>query len=522
MKTEVFSPQYQQISADAIVIGLFEQRFLSADTISFLPRLAVHQIKKLIESGEITGGSGEFTIVHRFNDVGVKRIVVLGLGSQDTFTLELLRGYIHQLVRHLIKINCREICFFTGGYTGYHEEGALAAAISEGFIHGLHVFKKYKSSPSNQADVQVTLNLVAPCDEASEEIHRGARKGKILGQSVCRTREMAEEPGNVMTPAYLAHSAQLLAKKGQVEVTILDEHDMEREGMNLVLAVSRGSAEPAYLIIIQYVGNPSIQDNVTLLGKGITFDSGGISLKRGGHMYEMKRDMTGGAIVFATMEALLELQPKINVTGVIVASENMPGRRAYKPGDIITSMSGKTIEIFSTDAEGRLLLADTLTYIQQYLSPSIIIDIATLTSATMPSLGPRIVPFFSNRSWLTSMVHHAAQKSGENFWELPVFEEYHERVASHFADCKNNSSKSPHTIGAALFLKEFINDELPWIHIDVAAVDTNDKPYSYIPAGATGIGTKTVIELIGEMESSVFADLHAAYSPLQQKIPTQI
>lgn len=505
MIPSIYPGKYSQIFADVLILSFFKGETLSPELSRFVPSEVASQLQYFIDEGEIDGREFSSTLLHRFEDGGVKRVAVVGLGDMETFSLERFRGCCASLLKVLLGIQCCEIGFFPGGFPAFISTEQLIEAFFESYVYASSpLLKSPQPSPCNELR-QVKLGIVPTSDydfESGEEcLLAAAKRGVIIGEAVQSVRELSDEPGNRLTPATFALQAEKAGNEYGLDVKILDMEEMSRLGMNLITAVSRGSHESSRLIMMEYNGCRSDGESpFVLLGKGVTFDSGGISLKRGSKIFEMKRDMMGGAIAFATVIALARLKAPVHLISIIVAAENMPGRRAFKPGDIITSLSGKTVEIFSTDAEGRLLLADTLTYTQNIMTPTAIIDIATLTGGAGASLGPRMTPYFSNSRWFSEQLQQAANRSGEKFWEMPLAEEYHERVVSHFADYKSNSPRPPGTISAALFLQEFVSSSLPWIHIDIAGVDTNDKAYSYIPAGATGIGTRTLIELFCLLE----------------------
>lgn len=496
MKILIFSPFPKTLDIDIVVLPYFTGEAFSKSIHPLVSSETELMLRNLLKTGEITGKEGETTILHRFHETNIKRFLVLGMGKKSDLNYEKLIGFISNALTPLYKKNFKVFAFYSGGLKGIVSDFKIASSINEAFIYSLYSFDKYKTTQKTIKTDKLLLGLIPHSGASLNELKKGIKFGEIIGNSVQKARVLAEEPPNFLTPSNFAILARNLAKRTVLECSVLDEKKMQELGMRLTLSVSKGSEKPAVMIILKYKGAPSENDAITFLGKGVTFDSGGISLKRTNHIYEMKRDMYGGALVFAAMEAIALLKPNVNVTGVIISSENMIGENAYKPGDIVKSMLGKTVEIFSTDAEGRLLLADALTYIQRFLSPSVIIDIATLTAATMSSLGPRITPYLTNMPWLSDIVKKAILKSGETFWEIPLTNEYEERVHSHFADLKNNSPRPPYTIASALFLNQFIQKDQPWLHIDVASVDTNDKPYYFFPTGATGIGVKTLIELI--------------------------
>jgi leucyl aminopeptidase len=300
-----------------------------------------------------------------------------------------------------------------------------------------------------------------------------------------------------MTPSDLAREARQVARKKGVTLRILDVARMKKLGMHALLGVARGSSEPAKFIILEYYGRRKSDPPIALVGKGLTFDSGGISIKPSEKMDEMKSDMAGGAAVMGAIMAAAELKLPVNVVGLIPATENLPGGRAYKPGDILKSLSGQTIEVITTDAEGRLILADALTYASRY-RPAAIIDLATLTGACIVALGGQVIGMLGNDDGLKSQIRRAADRTGERVWELPLWEDYHELIKSDIADFKNSGGRAGGTITAAAFLSKFVGN-VPWVHLDIAGPSwlTKDKPY--IPKGASGVGVRLMVQVLRDL-----------------------
>ncbi|MCX5841060.1 MAG: leucyl aminopeptidase, partial [Deltaproteobacteria bacterium] len=316
--------------------------------------------------------------------------------------------------------------------------------------------------------------------------------------AVCFARDLVSTPSNEMTPSDLAREAETMAAaRKKVHVRILDVQDMKKLGMNALLAVASGSCQPPKFIILEYRGGRKWQAPVALVGKGLTFDSGGISIKPSEKMDEMKSDMAGGAAVMGAIMAAAELKLPVNVVGLIPATENLPGGRAYKPGDILKSLSGQTIEVITTDAEGRLILADALTYASRY-KPAAVIDLATLTGACIVALGDQVIGMLGTDDSLKDKIRKAADMTGERVWELPLWEDYHELIKSDVADFKNSAGRAGGAITAAAFLSKFVGN-VPWVHLDIAGPSwlTKDKPY--IPKGASGVGVRLMVQVLRDL-----------------------
>jgi leucyl aminopeptidase len=365
-----------------------------------------------------------------------------------------------------------------------------AEAIAEGAILGLYSFSKYKKPEYEDID---EILIVAKEGEEVPTIEPAIDKGKAVAQATNMARDMVNEPANYMTPSRMAEIAKEIATKYDLELKIFDREDMEAMGMGALLGVAKGSNQPPKLIILTYKGDEHSQKALGFLGKGITFDSGGISIKPSEGMEEMKDDMAGAAAVMTALGAIAQLKPKINVTAVIPTTENLPSGTALKPGDILKAMNGKTIEVISTDAEGRLILADALSYAaKQGVSP--LIDLATLTGACRIALGTFYSGLFGNNQELVDKVRKAAERTGERMWQMPMPEEYKEQNKSDIADIKNAGNRIGGAITAALFLAEFV-DNVPWVHIDIAGTAFSSKESGYIAKGATGVGVRTLVEL---------------------------
>ena len=334
--------------------------------------------------------------------------------------------------------------------------------------------------------------------DSSPNIEDAIKRGQSVSRGVMLARDLVNSPANRMNPTNMSETAQSIAEDQILEVSILEESDMANLGMESLLGVSKGSVQPAKLIVLEYNGDSDNPDNnIALVGKGITFDTGGISLKPPGGMESMKGDMAGGASVIGLMRIIADLKPKINVMGIVAATENMPGGNAQKPGDVVKAMNGKTIEVINTDAEGRLVLADALSYAE---SKGIInvIDIATLTGAMVVSLGKVCTGYMTNNQLFGNKLREAASISGEKFWELPLFDEYDDLIKSDVADMKNTGGRQAGSITAAKLLEKFVGD-MNWIHLDIAGTSTSARTDGFDVKGATGHPVLTLLQLVMDM-----------------------
>jgi len=451
-------------------------------------------ITQLIAAGEIKGKSGELTLVHSLGKIPAKRVIVAGLGKQAQFNVDSIRRVSAEACRFARgKAAKRVATIVHGGGVGGVELEKAAQAITEGATLGLYRFRRHMSKEPENGDVQEFL--IIERDEAKRaQLEKGRDLGRVVAEAVVFARDMINEPANFMTPSIMADIARNMAGQYGLELTVLERAQMKELGMGGMLGVSQGSHQDPKFIILSYRGDPGSQKTVGLVGKGITFDSGGISLKPAEDMGDMKGDMAGGATVMAVMRALGTLKPKINVTAVIPATENLPGGSALKPGDVIKAMNGKTIEIISTDAEGRLILGDALSYaVKNGLSP--VVDVATLTGAVRVALGDVTVGVFSNNEDFSKKVMMAAADAGERMWQMPMFEEYKEQYKSDVADVKNTGGRYGGAITAAQFVGEFVGDT-PWVHLDIAGTSLTSKEKGHVVKGATGVAVRTLINLV--------------------------
>jgi len=429
--------------------------------------------------------------VHTFGRLPARIVAIAGLGRREDFNVDRIRGVAGEFCRTLRKVNCHKIAtILHGAGIGGVELEASAQAITEGALLGLYTFAKYKKP--EYENIKEMLIVVRE-KEIVPVLERSINKGKLIAEAVNLARDMGNEPANYMTPSQMAEVAKEIAGKYDLEIKVFDREGIEAMGMGALLGVAKGSNQPPKLILLSYRGDEYSKKTLGFLGKGITFDSGGISIKPSEGMADMKDDMAGAAAVMTTLAAIAQLKPKINVTAIIPATENLPSGTALKPGDVLKAMNGKTIEVISTDAEGRLILADALSYAQELgLSP--LIDLATLTGACRVALGMLYSGLFGKDQDLVDKVLNAAQRTGEKMWHMPMPEEYKEQIKSEIADIKNTGNRYGGAITAALFLAEFV-DDTPWVHIDIAGPRLSNKENGYIVKGATGFGVRTLIEL---------------------------
>ena len=491
MEIKVIVGDIAQIETDAIVVNLFESVEQPGGATAAVDKALEGVISLLISRGEIKGKFGEVSIVHTFGKLPARIVAITGLGKRQDFNVDRVRGVTGEFCRALRKLNCHKIAtILHGAGIGGIELETSAEAIAEGALLGLYSFTKYKKP--EYEDIKEML-IVLTEKEKVLIVEPAIDKGKTIALATNLARDMVNEPANYMTPSQMAEAAKEIAGKHDLEFKVFNREDIEAMGMGALLGVAKGSNQPPKLITLSYKGNARSEKSLGLLGKGITFDSGGISIKPSEGMGEMKDDMAGAAAAMAAVGAIAQLKPKINVTAIIPATENLPSGTALKPGDVLKAMNGKSIEIISTDAEGRLILADALSYAQKLgLSP--LIDLATLTGACRVALGTLYSGLFSNDQDLANKVLRAAERTGERMWQMPMPEEYKEQIKSEIANVKNTGNRYGGAITAALFLAEFV-DSTPWVHIDIAGTALSNKESGYIVKGATGVGVRTLVEL---------------------------
>ena len=491
LEVKVVTGDITEIDADAIVVNLFQGVEQVSGASAAVDEALGGAISSLISKGEFKGKFGEVSIVHTLGKLPARMVAIAGLGKQQDLNLDRIRGVAGEFCRSLRKLNCHRIAtILHGAGVGGVEPGASAKAIVEGAVLGLYSFSRYKKPDYEDIGEMV---IVGREQSTIPVVERGVHEGRIMAEATCLARDMVNEPANYMTPSRMADIAKEIADKHGLELNILNSEDMEAMGMGALLGVARGSSEPPKLITLGYKGDQRSEKAVGFVGKGITFDSGGISIKPSEGMGEMKDDMAGGAAGMAALSAIVQLKPKVNITAVVPATENLPSGTALKPGDILKAMNGKTIEVINTDAEGRLILADALSYaVKQGLSP--LVDLATLTGACRVALGDGYSGAFTNNQELLNEVIKAGDRSGEKLWQMPMPEEYKEQNKSEIADVKNTGNRYAGAITAALFLSQFV-DNTPWVHIDIAGTSLSSKETGYVVKGATGVGVRTLVEL---------------------------
>ena len=471
----------EQVETGALIVPVFEGQ-----------KEARFGAGPLAESGEVSGKPLEFTLLHNPTKMATQRVLLAGGGKPEKFDSAEMRKLVAAAVRHLKGKSVTSAAIaIEGPYAG---EDFVAAAV-EGAILGNYEPDRYKTGNDKKSLESFTVA------GNSDTLDAAAARGRILGEAQNFTRDMVNEPANRMTPLKMAESAQEMAGQFGLECEVLDRARMEELRMFSLLGVAQGSAEPPALIVIRYrptTGDGAGKAHLGLVGKGVTFDTGGISIKPADGMEKMKYDMAGGAAMIGAMRAIAQLKPAIPVTAYIPCVENMPGSRAQRPGDIVTAMSGKTIEVINTDAEGRLILADALAYARQQ-GCTHLVDAATLTGAIVVALGHLNVGLFANNDDMRDRVMRAAKAEGERMWPMPLEDDYKEYLKSAFADVANVGGRWGGAVTAAMFLKEFAEDT-PWVHLDIAGTAWLDDGKPFSAKGPTGLPLRSLVRLAMEWE----------------------
>jgi len=445
---------------------------------------AFQNLIKKVFSKEFSGKQNEVLLIPAPSNIKPERILLIGLGKKDEISAEKIRQAGGKAATYLRDMGMKNIALSTGVISAFK---LSPADFMEGALLGLYKFKKYRKGNNDKKLKNLTV--------LSREIKRLQSAGeavKKISSAVSFAKDLINTPSNDMTPAHLAKAAMSLKRKN-ISVRILEKKDAEKLGMGVYLSVAKGSHEPPKFIVLEYKGAKKKQP-LALIGKSITFDSGGISLKPADGMEKMKYDMAGGAAVLGIFKAVSELKLPVNLVGILPATENLPGGSATKPGDIVKSITGKTVEIINTDAEGRLVLADAIGYAKRF-KPAAIIDMATLTGACSIALGSEAIAMMGNDKKLIEKFKQSAARTYERVWEMPLYDEYKEYLKSDTADIKNTGGKNGSLVTAAYFLYEFA-EKTPWVHLDIAGTAWVDKDKPYIPKGASGIGARLVMDFL--------------------------
>ena len=473
----------EDYACDALIL-LFSEN--GSAELKAMPRQIGPLIKKVF-SKEFSGKQNEVFLMKAPDSVKPQRLLLAGLGKKEQISAEKIRQAGGKSAAYLRSMGMKKVALSTDFLYGLK---ISPADFIEGALLGLYTYGRYKKEDNNKSLESITV-LSKPVKELTE----GLKRAEAATTAVCFARDLVNAPSNDMTPTHLAKAASSLRTKSLL-VKILGKNDAKKLGMGAFLAVARGSDEESKFIILDYKGSKDAP--VVLIGKSITFDSGGISLKPSESMEKMKSDMAGGAAVLGIMQAAAALRLPVHLVGLLPATENLPGGHATKPGDVVRSLSGKTIEIINTDAEGRLVVADAITYAKR-MRPSAVIDIATLTGACLIAFGNEVIAMMGNDRKLLDALKKSGENTYERVWEMPLFEEYKEYLKSDIADIRNIGGRNGGLLTSAYFLYEFAGDT-PWVHLDIAGTAWVEKDKPYVPKGASGVGIRLILDLIKELK----------------------
>ncbi|MDQ5860579.1 MAG: leucyl aminopeptidase [Thermoproteota archaeon] len=498
VQVKVEKARIDQKQTSLLVIGVFEgdQDFPHSKD---LDSSVSSSIRETLENKEFRGTFGSSIVVYTLGRGPMKKIMLLGLGKREKFTDESARICAGKAARKAQELGIKEFSMLQFPNL---DEG-LVEAMTEGIALALYSFDKYKEAKEPASKIEEVTILI---NSDSLRFQSVVEKANIIVEAVNFARDIGNLPPNDCPPAHLASIAVSLAQDYGIKARIMDRYELENMGMGGIVAVGKGSNNPPKLIVLEYTGaNDPQQKPYLLVGKAVTFDTGGISIKPSEKMDEMKFDKCGGCTVLAIVRAIASMKLAVNVVGIVPSVENMPSATSYRPGDIIRMYNGKSVEVLNTDAEGRMILADAIAYGIVTYGPKAVIDLATLTGAAIIALGANVAPLIGNNKQLADRLRKLSDKTREKMWELPLYDEYYEQIRSTYADIKNIGGRPGGAITAAAFLSNFVND-VPWVHIDIAGTawtqeGTHEKSYNH--RGATGFGVRTLVKLLMEDEKQL-------------------
>ncbi|UCG29186.1 MAG: leucyl aminopeptidase [candidate division WOR-3 bacterium] len=498
MKISVVVKSITDFKGDAIILNIFEGTKSPGGATGAVDKLLGGLISRLIADREVKGRVGEVTVLHECPKLTVRKVILVGLGKKKDLNNEIVRRAAGIAVKKAREINARRVgTIVHGSDIGSLDPARATQSLVEGTCLALYDFNAYRK-PANGQRINEFI-IVEKDPSKAKKLSNAVVIGQTLADAQNAARDLINEPANILTPEKMQKRIQMLIENWGIQKVVkcqcLDRAALRKMGMGALLAVGQGSSHVPRFIVLRMTN--ADKPLVGLIGKTVTFDSGGLSIKQSSGMGAMKTDMAGGAVVTGVTLALAKLDSKVNLLTIIPAVENMPSGSAYRPGDVIRAMNGKTIEIVNTDAEGRLTLADSLVYAESKKA-EIIIDIATLTGGCVVALGEKIAGLMGNDRALSDKLIEVSELAGEKFWTLPLYEGYLNKLKSDVADLKNSGGRYASAITAGLFLKAFV-EKAKWLHIDVAGTELTDKESDYTPAGATGFGVRTIYEFLSTL-----------------------
>ncbi len=481
------------IETDALVVNLFKGVRKPGGATGAVDRALNGAISELIQQGDLDGTLGQTAVIYPRGAIPARRVIVVGLGDAARFDLEGVRKAAAAAAKKARELKAKHVATIVhGAGIGGLDPAEATQAVVEGSLLALYWFPKYQQTPPDPPAFPEKLTIVEFDASKIPALEEGARVGRVVAESVAFTRDLVMEPPNIATPAWLAQRAREMAEEVGLQATVLTDPELEELGMGFILGVAQGSANRPHFVILEHNKDREDLPTMVLVGKGITFDTGGISLKRSQDMWKMKHDMAGAAAVLGAMRAIALLDLPLHVVGLTPFVENMPDGRAYRPADVLRNVRGKTAEIISTDAEGRLILSDALGYAERF-HPDAVVDLATLTGSQGIALGHLAAALFSNDDTLAQELLNVGQKVGEWLWRMPLWDEYKELIRSDVAEVKNSGGRKGSLPTSAKFLEHF-TEGYPWAHLDIASMVWVDAPKDYRTKGATGYGVRLLVE----------------------------
>lgn len=484
-----------QTKTACLIVGTYEKSFADP-LLQELDKQLGGLLRQARRSGAFSGKTGQQMLFQPTGALPAERVLLVGLGTKASGSLERLRAASGSAIQQVAKLKLGQIAFALPLCAIKGSDcAARVQATAEGILLAGYRYERFLGTAARETRKlprSVTLFIDTP--RTSQACTAALAKAHKLCQAVLLARDLVNAPGNLKSPGYLAEQAQAVAAASTLQCRVLGPQELAEAGCGALLAVAQGSTREPRMILLEHRGDTSNQPPVVLIGKGVVFDAGGLSLKPAEKMDEMRMDMAGGAAVIGTMFAAALLDLPVNLVGIVPAVENLPSGSAYRPGDILTSLSGQTIEVLNTDAEGRLILADALTYAKRY-APRLVIDLATLTGACVIALGHHATAILGNHQKLVDSLLQAGEASGERLWQLPLWEEYDQLIKSDVADVKNTGGRAAGTITAAAFLKKFAGD-FRWAHLDIAGTAWLDQDQPYIAKGGTGVGVRLLVTFL--------------------------
>jgi len=487
------SEKPEKISSDVLALPLLDGKIDPDSSLARVDKLMAGLVREALKKEEFKGKPGEIKVLHTHYKIKASYLFIVGLGERKKLDLEHLRKAAGKICQNAESLKAKKVVFeMTEGSKGLLSPEEISQAATEGFILGSYRFQLYKSKKDGGSSLSQVILASASKDQGA--LKKGIRICQVVSEATNYARDLINTPAADKPPEFLAKEAQ---KIRGIRTRVFKLNDLKRMGMGGIMGVGKGSRFPPVLIEMVYRPSGKPKKKIALVGKGVTFDSGGLSLKPAKSMETMKDDMSAAATLLGVMKTMRDLKPKVEVRAYIPSAENMPGGGAMRPGDVLKMYSGKTVEVLNTDAEGRLILADALAFAAKQ-KPDWMINLATLTGAALVALGDLYSAILSNNKELTQTMLETSKKAGENLWELPLVEEYKEEMKSNVADIQNIGGSYGGTINGGLFLQEFV-DGIPWAHIDIAGPSWANKPWAYAPKGGTGIMVRTLCRLLTEL-----------------------